>query len=113
MDQETRMMFEKLFDSIENMEISLKKEIGEIKGEINGMKGEINGMKGEINGMKGEINGMKGEIAGIKGEIAEIKGEIKEIKAEQTRMNERLDVLGQMYGMHDLAIKTLQAKKII
>lgn len=92
MDQETRMMFEKLFDSIENMEISLKKEIGEIKG---------------------EINGMKDEIAGIKGEIAEIKGEIKEIKAEQTRMNERLDVLGQMYGMHDLAIKTLQAKKII
>jgi uncharacterized coiled-coil DUF342 family protein len=99
MDIEIRNMFERLFDSMEKFELNVKEE--------------INGIKEEIKEIKEDMKEMKEEIKEMKEEIKEIKEEIKEIKEEQVRMNNKIDILGQMYGAHEIAIQTLRAKKII
>ncbi len=103
MDKETGYMFEKLFNVMENLEISIKKDIAELKS-------DVAELKSDMLEVKKDIAELKNDVAELKRDMVELKQDIEEIRDEQKDINIKIDVLSEMWGKHQMEIKDLKKK---
>lgn len=66
MDNETREMFNTLFDMMKSMQ-----------ADISGLKQTVDKNSDDINGLRGEVCDLRGEVCGLRGEVHDLRGLIE------------------------------------